>query len=171
MKKIVALFSTLFGLSSCNSEIDTQQFHLDYDQLIYLDAENLAEQGILEAYNELKPKLSTLFSSLSEIEEHIESDTGAYSVKSMGKKYDIYGPKLNEGEGQSWGRATVSFFEIINLQLKGSGVKFYAINGGNDLGGMFLTDGEYKAAIESIETKTDWPYIPKLEHPWYGQPN
>lgn len=38
---------------------------LDYDQLVYLDAEDLAEQGILSAYQALLPRIKQFTDSLS----------------------------------------------------------------------------------------------------------
>jgi hypothetical protein len=61
------------------------------------------------------------------------------------------------------------FFKIINDQLAKSEYRLYAINGGNDLGGMFLTQPECEAARKSLPRKDDWPYLLTLEHPWYGQ--
>ena len=93
----------------------------------------------------------------------------SYIIRSLGKEYPIYSPDLEEGEGQSWGRATYTLFSIINEQMSQSSHRFYAINGGNDLGGIFLTPDKCEAAIKSLENKSDWPYIPANEHPWYGQ--
>jgi len=70
---------------------------------------------------------------------------------------------------QSWGRATHAFFQIVNDQLTDSKHRLYAINGGNDLGAMFLTQSECEAARRSLSRKEDRPYLPTLEHPWYGQ--
>jgi hypothetical protein len=81
----------------------------------------------------------------------------------------IYSPAMPEKEGWSWGRATHALFKIINDQLTNSDYRFYAINGGNELGGMFLTHGECEEARKSLRRKEDWPYLPTLEDPWYGQ--
>jgi hypothetical protein len=42
-------------------------------------------------------------------------------------------------------------------------------NGGNDLGGMFLTEREVEEATRSLPKRTDWPYIPIDSPPWFGQ--
>ncbi len=44
------------------------------------------------------------------------------------EEYAIYGPELDEDNGNSWGRATFAFFSIINDQLAGSSIAS-AING------------------------------------------
>jgi len=103
------------------------------------------------------------------VEEAIDNDTPVYAVRCGGKEHAIYGPSLDEEGGGSWGRATVAFFSIVNEQLASTAHRFYAINAGNDLGGMFLTAAEAEGAIGSLRRKTDWPYIPQNEHPWYGQ--
>jgi hypothetical protein len=76
-----------------------------------------------------------------------------------------------KNEDESWGKATYALFSIVNAQLAGSPYRFYAINGGNDLGGMFLTLEEYEAAKRSLKRKSDWPYLPTDEPPDYGQPH
>ena len=164
MKKIVAIVAAIVGFGS------SQTVHakpLDYDQLILLDAEDLAETGIKEAYERVKVSLKKHIPSPSVVKEEINNDAPTYAVITDGVRYEIYGPKTPEG--QSWGNATFAFFSIVNRQLEKSAYKFYAINGGNDLGGMFLTKEEYKAAIASIKRKLDWPYIPTKDKDWYGQ--
>ena len=48
-------------------------------------------------------------------------------------------------------------------------MRFYAVNGGNDLGGLYLTEEEVDAARQALSSKSDWPYIPTLQGPHYGQ--
>ena len=144
-------------------------YRLNYDEMIMLDAEDLAETGIAKAYEALLPKLRQYLEEPSDVEEVTDMEAPTYIIRSLGKEYKIYSPNLEEGEGQSWGRATYVLFSIINEQMSRSSHRFYAINAGNDLGGMFLTPAECEAAIKSLENKTDWPYIPTNDHPWYGQ--
>ena len=144
-------------------------YELDYDQMIILDAESLAEAGIGEAYQKLLPKLREFVKEPAEVEELEDPDRPSYSVRSQGVEYAIYAPELTNEEGQSWGRATYAFFRIVNQQLEHSSRRFYAINTANDLGGMFLTESESEAARLSLQKKTDWPYIPTSEGPWFGQ--
>jgi hypothetical protein len=142
---------------------------LDYDQMILLDAEDLAEAGILEAYESVLPELQKYVPQPAQVEEIKNNDVGRYAVKSGTREFVIYAPDLDDKGGESWGRATVAFFTIINDQLAHSQYRFYAINGGNDLGGMFLTPSQVEAAQKALPNKTDWPYIPKDEPEWYGQ--
>ena len=141
-------------------------FTLDYDQWIHLDAEDLAETGIREAYERLLPELRKYVPRPALVEEVIDNDTPRYSVRCEGKEYAIYGPELDE---DSWDRATVAFFRLVNDQLAGSEYRFYAINGGKGLGGMFLTSAQARAAPESLPNRRDWPYLPADEPPWYGR--
>jgi hypothetical protein len=145
-------------------------FDLDYDQWIHLDAEDLAETGIAEAYEGLVPVLRKYVQQPAQVEEVIDNDAPRYSVKCGRRDFVIYAPELKEVSGNnSWGRATCAFFAIVNDQLANSAYRFYAINGGNDLGGMFLTPAQAKAAQKGLKRRQDWPYLPKDEGPWYGQ--
>lgn len=142
---------------------------LDYDQLVLLDAENLAEDGIKEAYDSLLAELTRFVPEPVQIQEVLDNQAPSYVVVSGETEYAIYGPELSNAEGRSWGRATYAFFAIVNAQLESTDVRFYAINGGNDLGGMFLTEEQVSEARQALPRPSDWPYIPTPEHPYYGQ--
>jgi hypothetical protein len=62
-------------------------------------------------------------------------------------------------------------FSIVNNQLAhaGSEYRFFARYGGNDLHGVFLTPAQAESSKKTLTRKTDWPYLPKDERPWYGQ--
>lgn len=169
MKKLIAIFTVLIGISATTALADVSTYELDYNKMSFLDAENLAEQGIKEAYEELIPKLAKYVSRPAIVEEIANKDLPNYKVSSRGHIYEIYSPELKEDNGQSWGRATNVFFQIVNSQLKEKRVKFYALYNGNDLGGIFLTQEQYYLAIKTLSRKTDWPYLPELQYPWYGQ--
>ena len=142
---------------------------LDYNKMLLLDAEDLAEGGILQAYQAVREILSRFVAEPAEIQELVDDDKPSYTVRCREQEYVIYSPALPDDAGRSWGRATHAFFKIVNDQLAKSEYRLYAINGGNDLGGMFLTHTECEAARQSLPRKEDWPYLPTLEHPWYGQ--
>jgi len=142
---------------------------LNYDHMVLLDAEDLAEAGLAEAYGRLLVLLREYVPEPDVLEEAVDDDAPSYVVAHRGVEYVIFGPGLEDDAGKSWGRATHAFFAIVNAQLAGSDHQFYAINGGNDLGGLFLTTAEADAAKRSLPRKSDWPYIPTQEHPWYGQ--
>jgi len=144
---------------------------LDYDQLIHLDAELLAEQGMGEAYEALLPELRKHLAEPAALKEFVDADAGSYSVLFGGQEHLVYGPQASAAEAESWGRATFIFFQLINSQLSGTAVRFYALNGGNDLAGMFLSPETAQLAQANLPRKSDWPYIPELNSPWYGQPH
>lgn len=140
---------------------------LDYDQMIMLDAEDLAEGGIKEAYERLLPFLRKYTAQPWDVEEHLDNDAGTYAVTAGGREYVIAGPNIDEHDG--WGLATAALFNIVNMQLKQADHRLYAINSGNELGGMFLTATEATAAQRALPRKPDWPYLPADEPPWFGQ--
>lgn len=169
MNRIVSIIAVFLGLGSSLNAHSESNFLLDYDKMIILDAEELAELGIKDAYEKMIPTLKKYIQNPAKIIENINRDMPSYSVSCLGKTYQIYSPMSPGVEGESWGKATHAFFEIINSQLVGVNVRFYAINGGNELGGMFLNEQEISAAKRSLKRKSDWPYIPTLDHSWYGQ--
>ena len=145
------------------------KFAFDSNKLISLDAEDLAEAGIKKAYDAMLNILEVYVPEPAQVSEVIENAKSLYSVRCGASKYVIYSPDLPDKQGESWARATHAFFRIVNDQLAKSDFCFYAINGGNDLGGIFLTQSEFAAARDSLENETDWPYLPTLDPPWYGQ--
>lgn len=140
-------------------------YTLDYSELVHLDAEALAETGIREACERLLPELRKYVARPAPVEEVIDNDTAVYSVWCGGRVYAIYGPGLNERDGGSWARATAAFFDLVNEQLAGSEYRFYAINGGNDLGGLFLTPAQARESRDGLPNRTDWPYLPGDDPP------
>jgi hypothetical protein len=146
-------------------------FKLNYDDLVPLDAESLAEMGIKSAYEALLPTLARYVEHPAPIQEIIDRDAPHYAVTYRDREYLIYSPDSDGGEGRGWGNATYTLFYIINDQLANTqaDLRFYAINGGNQLGGIFLARAQCEAARLSLPRKSDWPYLPKLEYPWYGQ--
>jgi hypothetical protein len=138
---------------------------LNYDNLILLDAEDLAETGIKQAYEELLPILKKHIASPAPITEHYDNNAPSYSVVCQGVTYPIYGPGDHE---ESWGRAAFAFFDIVNRQLAQTRYRLFAINGGNDLGGLLLTVADAEAAKKSLKNKRDWPYLPTAKAPWHG---
>ena len=146
-----------------------ESLELDYDELVHLDAEDLAETGIKKAYDELLPQLGKYVSQPARVVEIIDDEAPRYAVLADGEEYLVFSPEEGDSEELSWGRATYIFFHIVNRQLSQSTHRFYAFYGGNDLGGMFLTPGDAELAKASLKPKTEWPYLPTLDHPWYGQ--
>lgn len=158
-----SLFAKFFSLFKKHTEtIETIVSPLDYDKLIHLDAENLAEQGIAEAYQRLIPELTKYIDHPEELTEVVDRDLPSYKILFCGTEYFIYSPEIPENE--SWIRASYFFFLIVNKQLLGTGVQLYAIDYGNDLGGMLLTPEEVAEAQSVLPRNSDWPYIPVLNN-------
>ena len=141
---------------------------INYDELLFLDAENLAEVGMAEGYEQIKTEFGKRKITLSSIEEIVDDEHGTYHVKHAGKTYCIYSGK---NDTNSWSNATVALFEIVNSQLQELDLHLYALNGGNDLCGTILTESEFAKAREQLISKTDWPYIPEHGDDWLGQPH
>lgn len=143
---------------------------LDYDQAIELDAEALAEGGITEGYGSLLPQLARHVPEPATVTEAIDPMTPSYSVRCGDKTFVIYEPGKDD---DAWAKATFALFAIVNDQLTRarSHYRLYAINAGNDLFGMFLTEAEVDAARASLPNAQDWPYLPDARPPWYGQPH
>ena len=160
---LIALVINLLA-SACVKENMKEQYEIDYDQAYHLDAESLAEMGIREAYEKVLIKLSTLVETPLNIEEIRNEDNTKYIIKFNNKEHLIYDESTNSNKN-SWGNATYVFFEIINSQLVDKEIKFYAVNGGNDLFGIFLTEKQAKASRNGLNNPKDWPYIPKNETP------
>jgi hypothetical protein len=167
----VRLLSTFFMATfatACDAQTTTNT-DLDYDQLIQLDAENLAEAGIGEAYLQLLPELRKYVSQPARVEELIDPDLPRYAIRVNGTEYVIYSPESGENEGASWGTATYVFFKLVNEQLASADVRFFAVNAGNDLGGLFLTPEQAEVSRVTLRRPSDWPYLPEADGPWYGQ--
>jgi len=139
---------------------------LNYDDAIPLDAEALAETGLKSAYEALLPHLKQYVASPAAVTERYDNAAPSYSVSCLGIDYPIY---AKGDEDESWGRATFALFDIVNRQLAKTPYRFFAINGGNDLFGIFLMPAEAEAAKKSLPRKQDWPYLPNPSKPWYGQ--
>ena len=136
------------------------------DEMILLDAEELAEGAIKQTYDELLPELQKHIFLPAKLEESLDRNIPRYSVKCNDIEYVIYGPEIKSRD--AWERATFAFFDIINRQIGISNCRFYALYSANDLGGIFLTPQQAEAVKQSIASKMDWPYIPDLNPPWYG---
>src|SRR5258708_1741496 len=130
-------------------------FTLNYDNMLFLDAEDLAEAGIKKAYDSLAPDLGQYISAPAEVQEVVENDTPSYVVRCCDQEYLSYSPDVPNDEGQGWGRAAYAFLKIANDKLRKWENRLYAINGGNDLGGMFLSQSECEAARRSLPGKGD----------------
>ena len=158
-------FKHMFGFADDSETEGAAPAPFEYDEVVLLDAEELAEQGILEAYEQLHPQLRQYDASDLDIAEEVDADGTAYAVLADEKRYDIRGDGV---EGDAWALATVALFDIVNASLANSTHKFYALYGGNDLAGIFLSDEQFHMARQSIERRSQRPWIPVNQAPDYG---
>lgn len=142
---------------------------LDYSRAIDLDAEALAEQGMLEGYTRILPALKAFVASPLVLRESVDADQGIYNVVAGGRVERISPSPSGGDEHESWGVATAVLFETVNRQLANAPVKLYALNAGNELMGIFLTERQAVAARKVIKRRSDWPYLPVRHAPWFGQ--
>src|SRR5215468_5200214 len=78
---------------SCYSR-RTMKFKLDYEKMLVLDAEDLAEAGIKRAYESARTVLSQYRSEPVEIQEVVDNDAPSYAVRCGDREYVIYAPAL-----------------------------------------------------------------------------
>ena len=147
--------------------VDADTGEIDYDLAIALDAEDLAEQGLRLLYTEdVAPALAERGVTPASLQEDIDTTTGRYVVEANGVRYQIAGPTIDEAD--SWGNATFALFDIVNRQLVEMDFTFYALNGGNDLFGIFMSPDDAERARRALPRKTDWPCIVTPEPRWNG---
>ncbi|AHY58444.1 hypothetical protein [Stenotrophomonas rhizophila] len=166
--RFVSTFFMAIVATACNAQ-SAANVNLDYDRLILLDAEDLAEAGIGEAYLQLLPELQKYVSRPASVEELIDSDIPRYAILVNGAEYVIYSSDSAGSEDASWRCAAYVFFKVVNDQLVHTDVRFFAINAGNDLGGLFLTPEQAVTSRVTLPRPSDWPYLPETAGPWCGQ--
>jgi hypothetical protein len=112
-----SLITKFFSKAEANSTVSDSGF-LDYDKLILLDAERLAEQGIADAYQLLLPTLREHVARPAEVREILDADLPAYTIQCNGEEYIVYSAADPGTEVQSWGRATFFLFLLLMNSLK-----------------------------------------------------
>jgi hypothetical protein len=65
-------------------------FTLNYDNMLFLDAEDLAEAGIKKAYDSLARDLGGYISAPAEVQEVVDNDAPSYVVRCGDQEYLIY---------------------------------------------------------------------------------
>lgn len=146
------------------------EWAFDWDKLIHLDAETLAEAGMKAAYDALLPTLENYVKEPAILIEVEFSNSDDYVVELKGNRWIIVDENI-QTSGDAWVNAAVAFFEIINSQLTESDRTFYAFYGSHDLSGMFLTLDEFEAGRAKLSNKSDWPYIPTHKGEYNGRPH
>lgn len=150
--------------------VPKSEWAFDWDKLIHLDAETLAEEGMKEAYDALLPTLKKYVKEPAELTEIVFANSDDYVVELKGKRWIIV-DENTKTSGDAWVNAAVAFFEIVNLQLTESNRTFYAFYGSNDFSGMFLTFDEFESGRARLSEKSDWPYLPTHKGEYNGRPH
>jgi hypothetical protein len=147
----------------------------------HADAENLAEKGVAEFLEKIRPFLENQEVQLKSIEEYFDEE---YRITVNGKETTIWSREEEDEDygrdgtprrpGLTWGLSTVRTFSLVNelLEEAGSKERLYAVSGGNDLDAFFLTPelADFIGRSPQVVVE-DRPYIPVAQHPWYGQPH
>lgn len=123
---------------------------------------------MVEGYSRLLPELKAYVAAPLVLSEKVDVERSFYTVLAGSSIQHIFPSPLGGDEYESWGVATAALFEIVNRQLVSAPVKLYAINSGNDLMGIFLTQHQAEAARKTLKRRSDWPYLPAMV-PWFGQ--
>jgi hypothetical protein len=137
------------------------------------DAEDLAEGGIVDWLDDLRPTLERMGTRIDE-EITQELDDSRYVVHAGGRDYTIYdleGADAAAAEdgallwGLSWSRA----FGLLNdlLEQAGSGERAYA---GSDVGVWLLTPELFELLKAELGDDRERPYVPNEHPPWFGEP-
>ena len=158
-------FKHIFGSADDSGPDSASMAPFHEDDVVLLDAEELADKGILEAFEHLHPQLREYDWLPVDIEEEVDADGAMYTVFADEQRYDIRGDGVT---GHAWTLATVAFFDIVNTSLAVATHKFYALHRGNDLAGVFLSDEQFQMARQSIKRRSQWPWIPVNQAPDYG---
>lgn len=153
----------------CIASTAATAHELDYGTAIQLDAEDLAEQGMAEGYAKVQPALKTYVVAPLVMREKLDAHRSIYTVMTGGRSQRIFPSPLGGNQYESWGVATAALFEAVNRQLGAAPVKFYALNAGNELMGIFLTARQAAAARKTLKRRSDWPYLPTMRAPLFGQ--
>jgi hypothetical protein len=142
-------------------------------RFFHADAEELAEGGILGFLETIAPFLATQGVTVPEIQEDLAEDH--YHLNLANSDLEIYGPEDVAREatepGRVWAIATVRTFELVNRLLAAteSQERLYAVNGGNDLFGMFLTQAQFSEITSYAGSAARGaPYEVHDDPPWYG---
>ena len=134
-----------------------------------IDAEELIEGSFSSLYDDVREKLIKHGIELEEdcIEEGVDTSEGVTTISYNDQEYIL----CNNDIEDSWERGAYVFFMIINSQIYDKNLKFYAVNGGNDLSGILLKISEVARLMKSFPGDEDLPYIPEKPGSMDGEDN
>ncbi len=135
------------------------------------DEEELSEGGVVKFIRTMEPFLAKQGVFITQLADHFVEEDPGYSISVNGKKILVYGPAEMDS-ANIWALAKARTFALVNellLQAK-SKERLFAMHGGNELFGFFLTP-ELKKEICKQENilPRDRAYVPTEEPPWFGQ--
>jgi hypothetical protein len=133
------------------------------------DAEDLAEGGIVDWLDELRPALGRMGVQIDEEVEQ-EIDDSHYVVRAGGREYLIYDAVAAEDMALMWGLSWSRAFGLLNdlLEQAGTGERAYA---GSDAGVWFLTPELFEVLRAELGDDRERPYAPNEEAPAFGEPS
>jgi hypothetical protein len=132
------------------------------------DPEDLAEGGIADWLDELRPALERMGVRIDEEVEQ-EIDESHYVVRAGGRKYLIYDADAAEDMALMWGLSWSRGFALLNdlLEQAASEERAYA---GSDAGVWLLTPELFEALVAELGSHRERPYVPNEQPPAFGDP-
>ena len=133
------------------------------------DPEDLAEGGIRDWLEELRPTLGRMGARIEEDVEQ-EIDESHYVVRAGGRAYLIYDADAAADMALMWGLSWSRAFGLLNdlLEQAGSRERAYA---GSDAGVWFLTPELFEALCAELGGDRERPYVPNEQPPAFGEPS
>lgn len=107
--------------------------------------------------------ISSLGGKPDTLREITDEAIGTYAIEHRGSVYPVSGGRISAEQG--WANAAAVLFEVVNRQMEGSEYRFYALDHGNGLQGVFLTERQFTAARAFHRKGTDIPFVPTREPP------
>lgn len=141
-------------------------------RFFHADAEDLAEGGVGAFLERIGAFMQSQGVSISADDDF--GDT-SYWVAVNANRHKIYDSVEMQARGEQpgllWGLSGARTFAIVNrlLHTASSAERMYAVNGGNDLFGFFLTPVLHEAicSYPGIEPH-DKPFVHNENYPWFG---
>lgn len=165
MEKVWTLLLVLVGVAS-TSDNAVKVDPIDYEQIVHLDAEDLAEGGMVEAYERITAAIADERLEWAPMTQSGEG-TPDYSIHLLGESHRVYGYSPGTDD---WAISSAVLFHAVNRQLVDLDFKVYALMGGNDLHAVALTERQFEEALRYHKRRYNRPYLPNQEPPHFGYP-
>ena len=141
------------------------------------DAEDLAKGGVGEFVTLIAPFLRAERVRLPVIRD--DHSTNGYTVWAGEEPHVMYSREemardnIHDEPGLTWGLSVARSFKLVNSWLAGarSSERLYAVSGGNDVFGIFLTPELFQLIRKHPDASPeDSPYEPNEVYPGFGFP-